>query len=138
MLLSDLLSKLEILNLPKDQFVIVSSGPMAAKNIREARDLDILVTDELWNHLKEKYPVKKVGVVNKVELEDIDIVGEGSVFRDDSVATMDEIFKTAFEVDGIKFLDLNLLKKFKQKMGRDKDKVDVELINKYLLENADK
>ncbi len=51
------LDELEKLNLPKGKFSIFGSGPLAIRGLRENKDLDILVTHNLWYKLAKKYPV---------------------------------------------------------------------------------
>ncbi|MBU4381382.1 hypothetical protein L6255_02740 [Candidatus Parcubacteria bacterium] len=46
-----LLEELDKLNLPKDQYAITSSGSLAIRGIREANDLDIIVTPKVWKEL---------------------------------------------------------------------------------------
>ena len=53
------LNELEQLNLPKGKYVIFGSGPLSIRGLRENHDLDILVTEDLWNKLSEQYPIKK-------------------------------------------------------------------------------
>jgi len=54
-----LLAELDKLNLPDDQYAITSSGPLAIRGIREANDLDIIVTPKVWTELSKKYTNKK-------------------------------------------------------------------------------
>lgn len=128
-----LLKNLTRLGFPKDQFVIVGSGPLGVRNLRESKDLDILVSDQFWNQIMQKYPIKNEYGIDKIEVgKDIEILGEGSAFRDSDVASTNEIIETADVIDGIRYINLDLLKKFKKKMGRAKDIQDIELINQYL------
>jgi len=41
------LDELKSLNLPKDKFAIFGSGPLAIRNMRENKDIDIIVNREL-------------------------------------------------------------------------------------------
>src|SRR5271157_4446847 len=50
------LSLLERLVLPSNQYLIFGSGPLAIRAIRESKDIDLLVSKELWNQLKQKHP----------------------------------------------------------------------------------
>jgi hypothetical protein len=47
----DIFKKLQELNFPIGEYVLVGSGPLAARELREASDLDIAVTDKLWQQL---------------------------------------------------------------------------------------
>lgn len=49
----NILQKIKELNLPSDQYVIIGSGTMDVLGIREAQDIDISVTKELFNKIKE-------------------------------------------------------------------------------------
>lgn len=129
-----LLNYLYSLKLPPDQYVIVGSGPLAARNIREAKDLDIIVSESLWVKLSEHYPIVSKFSVNRIVLDnpDIEILGQGSAFRDPEIASVEQMIQTADIINGHPFLSLNLLKKFKQKLGREKDLKDIGLIDQYL------
>jgi len=50
------LKELSSLNLPAGKFAIFGSGPMAIRGIRESEDLDIIVKQDVWDSLAEKYP----------------------------------------------------------------------------------
>ena len=46
------------LNLPKDEYYILSSGSLALYDLREnAKDLDLCVSKELFERLKEKFNI---------------------------------------------------------------------------------
>jgi hypothetical protein len=135
MTINDSLKQLDKLNLPKEQYVIVGSGALGARGIRESHDLDILVTKELWQKLRLTYELTKIKPVENIDIGDIQILGHGSMFRSLDIASVEEIIKTADIIFDHKFINLNLLKKFKQKEGREKDINDVGLIDKYLSNN---
>lgn len=133
-----LLQELKALNLPNDQYVIIGSGPLAVRNLREAQDLDILTSDSLWQELSQKYPVilQIPPDIEKIQIGNIEFVGKGSSYRDDAVAAIDEIFKTADLINGHFYINLNLLRKIKQKRAKEKDLKDIELIDQYHLDKT--
>ncbi len=47
MKIDDLLNELGALNLPSDSYIIVGSGQLVVREMREPNDLDILVNDAL-------------------------------------------------------------------------------------------
>lgn len=131
--LSNLLSQLKSLNLPLGHYVINSSGVLAAHGIREANDLDIVVTPEFFKQLKRTYPMNTRKGFEIIEIGDLEILGPGSQFTSSpEIATVEEQIQAADIIDGIPYCKLELLRKFKQKMGRDKDLRDIELIDNYL------
>lgn len=129
-----LLQELKTLNLPNDQYVIIGSGPLAVRNLRKAQDLDILASDSLWNELSLKYPVipQIPPDIKKIQIGNIEFVGQGSSYRDSKVATIDEIFKTANLINGHFFINLHLLRKIKLKRAKEKDLKDIELIDRFI------
>lgn len=56
----ELIKLIENLNLPKDEYYILSSGVLVLYGLRDlAGDLDLCVSEELFNSLKEKYNIKE-------------------------------------------------------------------------------
>lgn len=71
--------------------------------------------------------------MQKINLaEELEVSGPGSFFLDDSIATVEEMIKSADLIDKLPFLDLRLLRKFKLKKARPKDLVDINLIDNFL------
>lgn len=126
---------LKKLNLPADQFVVVSSGALSVRGIRDSEDIDVIVTESLWNQMIKEYSVgiNSFGVQN-LELEnDIEILNPTqSIFGNSKVISREEIFEKADIFDGVKFINLDHLKKIKKELGREKDLKDVALIDDYL------
>ena len=63
------LQHLKKLNLPPDQFMVVSSGALSVRGIRESKDIDVIVTDSLWSELTKKYKVE----LNEWDVERINL-----------------------------------------------------------------
>jgi len=127
-----LLEELDKLNLPNDQYAITSSGVLAIRGIREANDLDIVVSPKLWAVLSKKYKVKNEGF-ESIDVGNIQILWEGSFYTNSAVTTVAEQINTADVIKGYRFVNLGLIKKFKELTGREKDKRDLELIKIYEL-----
>ncbi|MBU1031319.1 hypothetical protein KKE03_00105, partial [Patescibacteria group bacterium] len=53
------------------------------------------------------------------------------IYTDSKIATVGKQIKTADVIKGYRFVNLNLIKKFKLLQGREKDKKDLELIENY-------
>lgn len=130
---NDHIESLKALNLPFSDFVVVGSGALAVRGIREAKDLDVIATDSLWADLIKKYPVVLQNGIERIQFEnDIEILNPNqSLFGNSEVVPVGEIFTEADIFDGIKFINLEHLKKIKLKLGREKDYQDIELIKEY-------
>lgn len=68
------LHQLKNLGLPKGEFVIFGSGPLAIRGIRENHDIDILVTESLWKKFAKHYAVKRTKRGEKIQIKDIEII----------------------------------------------------------------
>lgn len=130
MKLDTLLAELDKLNFPKDQYAITSSGSLAIRGIRDANDLDILVTPKLWEALSQKYLGERVKSKD-IKIGNLHIFWKGSFDEQSSIATVMEQINTADTIKGYRFVNLELAKRFKKVSDREKDKRDLELIKNY-------
>lgn len=130
---AELLTELDKLNLPKGQYAITSSGPMGIRGIRESRDIDVIVTDKLWEELIQKYPIseKEIGPVLEIS-EIVQVIGNLRAEHQHKTRSNDELIRDADIIDGYRFVKLDDVIKFKTALGRDKDHKDIELITQYL------
>lgn len=122
------------LNLPKD-YAIFGSGLLDVLGLRAAHDIDIVVTKELFDLLKKQecwnLSMHADGCPflrhNKQEIE---------VFYDSkmpffSAREIEQKIQNTETIEGVKFVNLDDILEWKRARGREKDKVDVELIEKY-------
>lgn len=126
------LHKLETLALPTDQFAIISSGVLEIKGIRTARDLDILVSRKLWRQLCRRFAVRTDRGFSAILIDDIEIFGPADLFTSKEFMSAKEIMYTAEIHMGYRCMNMQVLKQFKQYMGREKDMRDLLLIEHYL------
>lgn len=133
----DIFKEVKNLNLPLGEYVIVGSGPMAARGIRECKDIDILVSEKLFDSLKNKgwnavnleWEGRKFTTLKKGIFE-VDKNFCTGKFNPDT----NEVIKSADLINNIPFLPLSELIKFKKALGREKDLKDIELIKNHLKE----
>ena len=129
--------KLKELNFPLGEYVLVGSGPLAARGIREASDLDIAVTDKLWRQLFDSGDYKTEERYGRLFLteknsEDVDIIKQ--LDWEDYPTTVEEAIKSADIIQGFPFLNISETIKFKTALGREKDFRDIEMLKDYLKE----
>ena len=137
MSISAQLALLKSFDLPASDFVIVSSGALAIRGIREAKDLDVIVTPALWNELIKTHPVGlNTWNIERVFLDkdgDIEILNPAqSIFGNSKIVPFQKIFDKADIFEGVRFMNLEHLKKIKARLGREIDLRDIELIDRYL------
>ena len=122
-----LLEELRKLNLPVDSYVIFGSGSMSVRGIIESSDLDIIVSDKVWQDFIKKYSTKNN---NKsiIQIGNIEICKDLLPWLDNS----EELIERSEIIDGFSFLTLEDTLKLKEKFGREKDREDIKLIQEYL------
>ena len=126
------------LNFPIGQYVIVGSGPMAVRGLKEAHDIDIVVTLELfekckangWEVVPWTYPEK----IDQIYLRQDDVELYLDVNCDNFNPTTEELIKRADILEGIPFITLGDMLKFKKAYNREKHRKDIEITEKYLRE----
>jgi hypothetical protein len=131
----DIYKKLRELKLPKGEDVVVG-GTMTAHNIREAHDLDILVTPNLYQALLNKDFIQctcdqcmKTSrlMLNK---DNVDILP--NFMFGNYIGDTKKLIKSADIINGFPFIKLREFIKFKKELGREKDFEDIKLIKNYL------
>lgn len=128
---SDIFSRIKALNLPFGEYVVVSSGVLEALGIRPARDLDITVTPQLFEKLRADGGWTEEERYGKLFLSKpgVDIIRQ--LAWDAYSTTNEEAIASALIINGIPFMNLDELKRFKRALGREKDFEDIELIEAY-------
>ncbi len=124
------LEELKALQFPIGEYVIVSSGPMAIRGIRECSDIDLIVSDKLFEELSQKYPVIKGTHVSKIDIGNISCMHRTDN-PDDLYPTKKQIAEAEM-IEGFPFQSLETCLYFKENSDREKDKNDVKLIKEYL------
>lgn len=127
--IKNLLKELNKLNLPKWTYVIGGSWPIGIRNLREVDDLDIVVTKELFEYLRQKsnqdISKHKLGHLEFGEIE------LGYTWQDSEEKAI-KVINDSEPIEWYPFAKLKYVLEWKREMNRDKDKKDIELVNSYL------
>ncbi|MFH1129347.1 MAG: hypothetical protein V1686_01265 [Patescibacteria group bacterium] len=127
----DLLEKLKELNLPKGKFAIFGSGPMGPKGLRDPRDLDIIVTEDIFSDFKKR-PDFKLGQKKSdneyLEKDGIEIYTNWNLEDWD----INKLINEAEIIDNLPFVRIEEVLRWKRAYNREKDIKDIELIENYL------
>jgi hypothetical protein len=133
-----LFEEIRALNLPLGEYLITASGPMGIRMLREIGDIDIKVSDELWEKLAEDNEIVYDDCnVMKIKLsENVEVMCEASFEgRNPDAPKIDQQLREAEIIDDLPFENIQTTLFFKRKSTREKDLNDVELIEKWLAEN---
>ena len=121
------LKDLERLNLPKDQYLIWGSGPLAIRGLREGKDIDLIVSNQLWQHLVKDYTLLSKNMIR---------IGDIEIWNDclNLTSKIDEMISHPDVIEGFPFMTLTDTIEWKKLMGREKDHKDITLIKNYWLQ----
>jgi hypothetical protein len=131
----EIIAEVQSLNWKKGSYIVYGSCPMALVGLREAGDIDFLVSEELFGELRslgwkqiEKSPDDKPLVYKDFE-------AHGHWNFSSYKPTLKQLLSTATVIEDIPFASLDEVLKWKKASGRPKDLVDIKLIDEYLSTN---
>jgi len=128
----NIINKVKALNLPFGEYVVAGAGILEALNIRETNDVDVAVTKDLHKKLRETGEWEEEEKYGKIFLkkEKVDVIPQ--LDWEEYKTTTEEAISSATVIEGIPFMNLEELIKFKTALAREKDFKDIELIKEYL------
>lgn len=118
--------------LPADQFVVIGSGVMDALGLREAHDIDLVVTPEYFARLKAADGWTSSERHGEEVLQKGDLEVWCSWGSADGQPNFSELYDNGVVIDGIHFANPAFVRDWKVAANRPKDAADVELLNGYL------
>jgi len=120
--------ELKKLDLPKGHYAIFGSGPMAVRDMRDSSDIDLVISKELFEILKKKYPDAIAREGASLEIGNIEMFPSWIHMEGNEL----EMIKDAEDIEGLPFVRLEYVIEWKKKFGREKDLRDVEVIEEFL------
>ncbi len=128
----EIVSAVKTLNLPQGSYVVFGSCPLAAAGIREANDIDLFVTTEVLETLRQQgWQQIHKGPGDEPYTNDMFEAHDNWNFSPYS-PTLKQLLSTALVIDGVPFASLEEVRKWKLASGGAKHLADVESIDKYL------
>ncbi len=132
---NEIVSKVKELNFPEGSFIVFGSCPLAAAGIREANDIDLLVSEEVFAKLQRAgWQTVNKGPDDNPLTRDIYEAHKNWNFSSYS-PTLEHLLSTATIIEGVPFASLEEVRKWKSADNIPKHLADIELINAYLKSN---
>ena len=127
----DLFQKVKDLNLPFGKYALFGSAPMGVRGLKECHDIDIIVTEDLWNEFKIKNWEEKTAPSGSQYL----CKGEIELWKDWRPGEWDilELIAEAEIIDDLPFVKLERVMEWKKISAREKDLIDVKTIEDFLM-----
>ena len=131
--------KVKALNLPLDQIIAIGSGILDQLGIRPASDIDLAVSSDLMKKLSEESSdwIKKFDDNQRfyfIKDDGSAEVWDGWEF-DGQVVSYDGLLDYVVEYDGVRFVNLEFLSRWKKWRSLEKDTQDVKLIDEWRANN---
>lgn len=128
----EIIKRINELDLPVNSYVVFGSGPLAAASIRKANDIDIFSSSTLFHELEQRGWKKRLGINGKTILfNEFFEVSDEWRFGEYN-AKLKDLLVTADYINGVPFVNIYELRKWKKLMNRDKDIRDVAAIDAYI------
>ena len=119
------------LNLPPEHCVVIGSGLLDALNLRESSDIDLVVSEELFERLRQAD-----GWQAEVKYgETVLTKGDAEVWLSwgsRGTPNFKQLYEQGVSLDGVRFVDPVFLLNWKKARASDKDLRDVKLLEEYL------
>ena len=131
--------KVKAQNLPLDQIIVIGSGILDQLGIRPAVDIDLAVSSDLMKKLSEESSdwIKKFDDNQRfyfIKDDGSAEVWDGWEF-DGQVVSYDGLLDYVVEYDGVRFVNLEFLSRWKKWRSLEKDTQDVKLIDEWRANN---
>lgn len=133
----NIIEEVKKLNLPKGKYAVVGSGPLDIRNIRPAHDIDLIVSQDIYDKLKsmgwEEVNFPNTGRPWVLFHGLFDVSTSWSV--NDYKPSPQQLIRDADLIGGVPFVRLEDVLQWKTTCRRAKDLKDIKLIEEYLETN---
>lgn len=128
----DIIAKIKDQNFPNGSYVVFGSGPLAAAGIRTTRDIDLVVSPGLYSVLQQQgWRFKADPSGNPMLTKGVFEVSKCWSFGEYD-PSFNDLLNNADFIDGIPFVNLREVRKWKQALARAKDIDDIDDIDRYM------
>ncbi len=127
---------LRILDLPEGEYCVFGGASLAVRGIRNTNDIDLYVTENVYKMLKmcgwREVSVKKGMTCLVTQVGEFQVEACNSYGDDDTwIPKIQDYIANPEVVGGIPFMPLRELYEWKLDTARDKDLIDVKLIDAH-------
>ncbi len=126
-----IIDRVKALELPESEYVIIGSGIMDALGIRESHDVDMVVSDRLYETLKNAdWEEQEQYGVHMLTHEDVEVWP--SWYHEGARLSLSQLVDRSVSIDSVRFVSPEFLLEWKRAARREKDLPDIELLQEYL------
>lgn len=123
----------ERLNISMDEYVVIGGGVLEIIGLRETREVDLAVSDQVYARYRDEEHWKEYVQDNGRRI----LTHNGyNLMRTWMGNSFSRIKRESFIKDGIRCMDVAMLVESKRRLGRKKDLADVTLLTRYLKQQS--
>jgi hypothetical protein len=127
------IERVKRLGLPLDEVLIIGSGVIDVLQLREADDIDMVVTERLFKELHGAGDYTEKMIRDEVLLEkDDQEIGVMWGYYKGELLDFSHLVHHSIVMDGVRFVDPEFLLHIKIDRNRSKDQKDIQLLKQYL------
>lgn len=126
-----IMDRIRALALPDDQYVVAGSGIMDALGLRESRDIDLIVSDDLFVELRSR-GWKRFTEHEEYVLKYGDAEAWLTLPYEGKAMTANDLLSVSVQIEEVRFISPEFLRDWKQVKQRPKDIKDIALLEEYL------
>lgn len=127
------IERIKDLDFGKSEYVLVGGGVLDVLGLRDASDIDLVVSQDTYDAYKAKYGWREFTQANGKKV----LTRDGCNLMTTWVGnSLKQLRDDAVSVKGIKIMAIRRLIEGKQQLGRRKDRADITLLRHYLHEHA--
>lgn len=127
---NDLFQRAKELKLPIGKYALFGSAPLGIRGLKDCHDIDIIITEDLWNEYKSKnWEIKAMSDGSQYFWND-----EIELWKDwyPGKWNIQKLIDEAEMIDGLPFVRLEKVLEWKKLNAREKDLKDIETIKQFL------
>lgn len=126
----NLFQRVKELKLPMGKYALFGSAPLGIRKLKNCRDIDIVVTEDLWDEYKQKNWKLRTKPHGSKYLWNKKI----ELWKDWQPGQWDikQLIKEAEIINDLPFVRLERVLEYKKLLGRKKDLADIKIIKKFL------
>jgi len=127
---NDLFQRVREMNLPIGKYALFGSAPLGIRGLKDCHDIDIVITEDLWNEHKSKHWEIKVMPHGSQYLRNDEI----ELWKDWKPGrwNIEKLIEESEIIEGLPFVKLERVLEWKKLSSREKDLKDIEIIEEFL------
>lgn len=130
----EIILKLKTLGFPKNSYVVFGSCPMTMAGLRAAKNIDLLVSKELFEKLRQDGWQEVYKNSNDKPLAYGVFEAHDNWNFSSYSPSLEQLLVSASVIDDIPFASLEEVRKWKVASGRPKDLADIQLIDRQVID----